>query len=204
MLDLAGKTLLERTYNSVSKSMKINKTIVATSNMSQDNIIEKKLKMLNIECFRGDLVDVLKRFFDASKAYSAENIVRVTADNPMMDHKVIDDLILCYEEDNCDYSAFSNGVFGLSAEVFSQKILQEAHENTCDSYDREHVTPYIKNNSKTNIVDINEKYRLPEISATIDSLEDYIKMQNFYLYCQKNTLKANIDNYVLTAKKMNF
>ncbi len=201
MLDLAGKTLLERTYNSVSRSKKINKTIVATSNLDQDNIIEKKLKILNIECFRGDLNDVLKRFFDASETYSAENIVRITADNPMMDSKVIDDLILFYEKSDCDYSIFSNGIYGLSAEVFSQKILQEAYENAHDNYDREHVTSYIRNNSKTSIVDIDKKYRQPKISATIDTLEDYIKIQNFYLSCKENSIKASIDSFILTMNK---
>ncbi len=201
MLDLAGKTLLERTYNSVSRSKKINKTIVATSNLDQDNIIEKKLKILNIECFRGDLNDVLKRFFDASETYSAENIVRITADNPMMDSKVIDDLILFYEKSDCDYSIFSNGIYGLSAEVFSRKILQEAYENAHDNYDREHVTSYIRNNSKTSIVDIDKKYRQPKISATIDTLEDYIKIQNFYLSCKENSIKASIDSFILTMNK---
>ncbi len=199
MLDLAGKTLLERVYNTVLKSKKISKTIIATSNLDQDNIIESKLDLLGIECFRGDLNNVLKRFFSASEVYKAENIVRITADNPLMDYRVIDDLIFHYESSDCDYSSFSNGVYGLSAEVFSRKAIHEAYTESQSDYDKEHVTPYIKNNCKTNIIDIEKKYRRPEISATIDSLKDYIKIQNFYLHCERSAIEPNIDNFILFA-----
>ena len=200
MLDLGGETLLERTYNTVSRSKSINKVIVATSNLEQDNIIDDKLKALNIECFRGDLDNVLERFFNASEYYNAENIIRVTADNPMMDSRVIDSLILHYERSACDYSTFSNGVYGLSAEVFSRKALYQAYEKSRNNYDREHVTPYIKDNCKVNIVDIEKRYRRPDISATIDSLEDYIKMQKFYLFCNNSSIEANIDNFILSSR----
>jgi len=200
MLDLGGKTLLERVYNTISKSKKINRIIIATSNQEQDDLIENKLKMLNIECFRGDLENVLQRFFYASKFYKAENIVRITADNPMMDFRIIDELISYYEKSNCDYSTFSNGIYGLSSEVFSQKSLQQAYDHSRNDHDREHVTPYIKSNCKVGIVDISKKYKKPEISVTIDTLEDYIKIQNFYLFCEVNSIEANIDNFLLYSK----
>jgi spore coat polysaccharide biosynthesis protein SpsF len=204
MLDLAGKTLLERAYNSVCKSKKINKIVVATSNLDQDDIIENKLRLLGIDCFRGDLNNVLKRFFNASEVYQAINIVRVTADNPMMDAQVIDDLISHYEENDCNYSMFSNGVYGLSTEVFSKKILDEAFDNSNNDYEKEHVTPYILNNGKPSVIDMIKKYRKPEIRATIDTLEDYIKLQNFYLSCKENLTEPNIDSFILYMTKRNF
>jgi len=197
MLDLAGKTLLERVYETVSKSTRINQTIVATSNEESDDIVDIKLKSLDIECFRGDLNNVLKRFFDATQKYPTKNIIRITADNPLMDHKVIDDLILHYEENKSEYSMFSNAIYGLSAEVFSYDTLKLAYENARDDFDREHVTPYIRDNSRASIIDIVEKYKRPEISATVDTLDDYIKMQKFYLFCKENNLEVNIDNFLI-------
>ena len=196
MLDVAGKTLLERVYNTVSKSKKINKIIVATSNYQQDNIIDLKLKKLGIDCFRGDLNNVLKRFYDAAEIFSPENIVRVTADNPMMDFKVIDDLIAHYEKSNCDYSTFLGGVYGLSAEVFSRHALRIAYENSRNDYEKEHVTPYMKSNCMVSNVEIDPEYRHPNIRASIDTLEDYIKMQDFYLVCQEESIDSNIVNYI--------
>ncbi len=196
MLDLAGKTLLERVYETVSKSTKIDQTIVATSTEESDDIVETKLKSLGIECFRGDLNNVLKRFFDATQKYQTKHIIRITADNPLMDYNVIDDLILHYEQSRSEYSMFSNAIYGLSAEVFSYNALKLAYENARNDFDREHVAPYIKDNARTSIIDISEKYKRPTLRVTIDTLDDYIKMQKFYLHCEQNHLEATIETYI--------
>lgn len=200
MLDLAGKTLLERVYQTVFLSKKIDKIIVSTSGEDSDDIVELKLKSLGIEYYRGDLNNVLKRFFDTSEKYKAKNIIRITADNPLMDSKVIDELILHYESSEADYSMFTNAIYGLSAEIFSYNALKQAYENSRDDFDREHVTPYIKDNCKVNNIDIDEKYQIPSLSVTVDTLMDYIKMQQFYLFCEDNKIEANIDNFIIMAK----
>ncbi len=200
MLDLAGKTLLERVYETVSESKRIDKVIVATSDEATDDITAKKLDLLSIDYYRGDLNNVLKRFLDASKKYDPKNIIRITADNPLMDARVIDELINLYERNEVDYSMFTNAIYGLSAEVFSYKSLLQANENARNDYDKEHVTPYIQDKLKVNNTDINEKYKQPNLSVTIDTLEDYIQMQNFYLYCQRNNIKSDIENYMKWEK----
>jgi len=197
MLDLGGETLLERCFKSVLKSQKIDKIVVATSNKTQDDIIEDKLKLLNIECYRGDLENVLERFYFTALKYKAKNIIRVTADNPLMDGYIIDKLIDIYKsKKDINYSRFSNAVIGLSTEVFTFQALEKAYNSTTDKYDIEHVTPYIKKNDTTYIKDIEKNYRYPNLSATIDTLDDYIKMQKFYLYCQRNNISANIENFI--------
>ena len=103
MLDLDGKTLLERVYQSVQTSTKIDKIIVATSNENTDDIIELKLSTLGVTVYRGRLNKVLERFYDAAKKYKAVNIIRVTADNPLMDGNIIDELITIYEKNKCNY-----------------------------------------------------------------------------------------------------
>lgn len=197
MLDLAGETLLERVYKTVQKSNKIDKIIVATSNESIDDVIELKLSILGIAVYRGSLNNVLERFYSVAKKYKALNIIRVTADNPLMDGNIIDELITVYEKNKCNYSMFSNAVYGLSAEVFSFHSLEKANTFARNDFDKEHVTPYIKDNEKVYIKDIKKEYRKPNISATIDTIDDYIKMQQFYLDCKKNNLEANIDNFIL-------
>lgn len=196
MLDLDGKTLIERVIETVSKSELISKVIVATSDEIADDIIALKLLSNTIDVYRGSLTNVLSRFYNASKRYNAVNIVRVTADNPFMDSKVIDDLIKVYEEKNCDYSMFLNAVYGLSAEVFSFKSLEEANKLARNDFDKEHVTPYIRDKKNIYVEDIQLRYKKPEIRATIDTFEDYVKMQKFFLYCSREKIEANIDNFI--------
>lgn len=204
MLDLAGKTILERVYESVSKSKKIDEIVVSTSIEQTDDIVELKLNELKISCFRGDLDNVLKRFYDTANHYNAKNIIRITADNPLMDGTIIDNLIELFESKNTDYSMFSNAIYGLSAEVFTFNSLKLAYINAKSDFDKEHVTPYIKNNSKCYITDITEKYKLPEISATVDTLDDYIKINKFYMFCQKQDCSMDINNFIkYQVKKSN-
>lgn len=197
MLDLAGKTLIERVYQSVEKSKKINKIVVATSDAKTDDIVESKLKNLNITYFRGDLNNVLKRFYDTANKYKCKNIIRVTADNPLMDGRVIDNLIELYEsKEEVNYSRFSNAIYGLSAEVFTFNTLKIAYENSRDSFDREHVTPYIIDKGNVLSKDIEKKYNYPNVRATIDTLEDYIKMQKFYLFCKEHKHPMDINTFI--------
>ena len=120
MMNLGGQTLLQRVYETVAKSKSINKIIIATSDQVSDNIIFQHSKKMDVICFRGSLNNVLKRFYDASILYNAKNIVRITADNPLMDADLIDSLIGHFKSSKpvVAYSMFNNGVYGLSAEVF--------------------------------------------------------------------------------------
>ena len=204
MLDLAGKTLLERAYESVSKSKKIKKIIISTSDETTDDIVEKKLKDLNISYFRGDLNNVLKRFYDTATKYQCKNIIRVTADNPLMDGEVIDKLIELYEsKKDVDYSKFNNAIYGLSAEVFTFSTLEIAYINSRNNFDREHVTPYIIDKGNVLSIDIEEKYRFPDVRASIDTLDDYIKMQKFYLSCKLNNYPMDINTFIKVENDKN-
>lgn len=207
MLDLGGETLLQRVYKTVSKSKKLDNIVIATSDQESDNIIAEQSKKIGVKCYRGSLNNVLQRFYDVAKLYNAKNIIRVTADNPLMDSGVIDDLITHFKSSRVDYSMFENGVYGLSAEVFSYDSLKEAFENSKSILDNEHVTPYIRNNCIVNNINIHEPYNRPELRATIDTLEDYIRMASFYLFCDKYGYVENMDNYILyqdNSKKSEF
>lgn len=196
MLDLAGKTQLERVHESVSHSSKIDKIIVATSSEVLDNIISLKLEELGIPCFRGDLNNVLARFYLAAKHFKTKNIVRITADNPLTDGTLIDTLIDAYETSDADYAVVKNAPYGLSAEVFSFKLLEQAYHNASTEYEKEHVTPYIRQHGKLLELPAPVTYNYPDTSVTVDTLEDYVKMQDFYLFCEKNGYVASIKTFM--------
>ena len=202
MLDLDGQILLQRCIQSVKKSKYIDKIVVATSENSEDDIVEDKLKYLGVNCFRGSLDNVLERFYKCAKSYEALNIVRVTADNALVEGELIDKLIEVYEKENMDYAVFEESIYGISSEVFSYKSCEKAFYSTEDAYDIEHVTPYIKKNFKSHFELIEEAYQGSDIRATIDTFEDYIRMQKFYFFCKKNDLEANLDTYLKYLKEI--
>src|SRR5690606_15807747 len=81
-------------------------------------------------------------------------IVRITSDCPLIDAKVNDDIITVYLNGQYDIvtnagSDLTQRTFprGLDTEVISFKVLEEAYANSKENYQKEHVTPYIYENS---------------------------------------------------------
>jgi spore coat polysaccharide biosynthesis protein SpsF len=201
MMDLSEKTLLQRVYEIVKKSKLADKIVIATSEEKSDDLIELKAKKLGFDIFRGSLNNVLERFYECAKSYKAQNIIRICGDSPVISYKHIDKLIEKLEANNCEYCGLRNSVYGMSPEVFTFESLENAYLNYRNEYDTEHVTPYIIEHSKTLIEEIEEVYQKPEIRATIDTLEDYIRMEKYFFYCEDKKINADIDTYLEYVKK---
>lgn len=196
MLDLAGKTLLQRVHETVKKSKLINKIVIATSNEQSDDLIVLKSEELGYDVFRGNLNNVLDRFYQCAKSYEAKNIIRICGDSPVISYKHIDEIIKNLVLKNYDYCGLKNGVYGMSPEIFTFDALEKAFLNYRNDYDTEHVTPYIIENTNTSIIEVEEVYRKPGVRGTIDNLEDYIRMQKYAFYCRENGIEMNIDTYL--------
>ncbi len=150
MLEINGKTLLELHVLRIKKSQKINRHVVAISDKKSDDVLEAFCKAHNIECYRGSENDVLDRFYKVCKIIQPKHIVRLTADCPLIDAAVVDQIIDMYAGSKFDY--VSNTIHpsfpdGLDAEVFSFKVLERAWKEASLKSDREHVTPYLWRNS---------------------------------------------------------
>ena len=100
--------------------------------------------------FIGDEEDVLKRYYDCAVKYDADIVVRITSDCPLIDPCAIDIAIHYYLTHPYNYVCFAP-VDGSDVEVFGRFLLNEAHWNTKDPYDREHVTPYMRRATKLSV-----------------------------------------------------
>ena len=100
---IGNKSILEIIYQRVSLSKKIDKIIFLIPNSKKNDKLQYFLKSKNLNFFRGSETNVLKRFVQASKKNKVKNIVRITADCPLVDGRMIDKLINIYSKDNLDY-----------------------------------------------------------------------------------------------------
>ena len=109
---LPGKTLMKLTnelstldfvINQISSSNLIDKIIIATTDLEEDNIIENTCNKLEIECYRGSSSDVLDRYYKCAKKFHFDHIVRITADCPLIDPEIIDSVIEKYTTEDFDY-----------------------------------------------------------------------------------------------------
>ena len=100
LMDINGKTSLERMIERITKSKLLNEIIIATTQNKEDFEIIKQCKFLGLKYFAGEENDVLDRFFKASQKFNVKNIVRLTADCPMHDDEVIDSIIQIYKNND--------------------------------------------------------------------------------------------------------
>ena len=148
--EVGGKTLLQIHLDRLKKCINISEIIVATTNKQQDLIIFDKVSEWGFSTTRGSELDVLDRFYQAVKDENADWIVRVTSDCPLIDPNLVDKVITFVQKNNTDYGSnllIEHFPDGQDVEVFKFSALKKAWENAKLLSEREHVTPYIRNNS---------------------------------------------------------
>lgn len=134
----------------LKKSKCSNEIILAAADEVGINLVTDIAQALDVKAILGSMNDVLDRFYQAARSVSADIIVRVTSDCPLIDAQLIDDLIEFYLDQKVDYvSTGLNEQFpdGVDCEVFSFKSLETAWTSATSKHDREHVTPYIWSHS---------------------------------------------------------
>ena len=152
--DLQGKPLLYRLKEQLIWSKSLDEIIIATSTDQKDAPIYLFYQENNISCFRGDLDNVLKRYIDCAIEFNVDIILRITADNPLMDPESIDNMVkIFYEIPDIDYTnnAHKKGlVHGAGCELVTRGALEkslkmiEKYDDDQKWYYYEHVTIFIR------------------------------------------------------------
>lgn len=183
-MELCGKPLIWHVVNRLKHSEKIDKIVLATSLNKNDDPLAVWASENSIEFFRGDENNVLDRFYNAATLFSADSIVRITADDPFKDPEIIDKVIRLFKEDSLDFAYNNNPPTfpeGLDTEVFSYSALQIAWENCNDSFEKEHVTQYFyRNPSIFRQKCLRNDRNLSHLRWTIDTLKDWEMVEFVY------------------------
>lgn len=132
----------------------LNQVVVATSTDSSDDRLVATLRDHAIECFRGDLQDVLARFASAANHFGATEVVRLTGDCPLIDPAVVDAVVSARQETNADYASNIEPATypdGLDVECFTRQLLERAVVEAKTIAQREHVTVWMRD-PKSNLV----------------------------------------------------
>ncbi|WP_395648232.1 cytidylyltransferase domain-containing protein [Terricaulis sp.] len=146
MAPILGMPMLARQIERIGRASRVQRLVVATSDRPSDDPIAGLCERIGVACFRGSLEDVLGRFTAAVRAYPADTVVRLTADCPLTDWRLIDECIALHERMNADYT--SNIIErtyadGLDVEVMKRAAIEAADREASAQDEREHVTPYL-------------------------------------------------------------
>lgn len=172
---LSDKSLIEILFTRLKESQNLSNIVFAIPDNDENIDLEKEMESIHATYFSGDENDVLKRYYMTAKKFNAEHIVRITADCPLIDPKMLDEMLLIYSENNFDYMSNTNPPSypdGFDIEIFSYEALDDAYKNAIDDYDREHVTPYIHRNSDNIIHNYQSDIDFSGLRLTVDDPED--------------------------------
>jgi spore coat polysaccharide biosynthesis protein SpsF (cytidylyltransferase family) len=190
LLDLEGKTVLERVIQRVRGSELVTDVVVATTVAKEDLEIVKLCSGIGVSVYCGSEDDVLDRYYQAARLFKADHVVRITADCPLMDPKVIGDVIAYHLREKADYTSnIINETYpdGEDVEVFKFEALKKACQIANLASEREHVTSYIRKNPGIfRLASVEYKENLGRKRWTLDNPEDYEFVKAVYknLYSQ--------------------
>jgi len=138
-----GKPMLEHLIERLSRVRRLDAIILATTTNATDDVIADLAARLGIGCYRGSEEDVLARVLGAATSVSADIIVEITGDCPLLDPDIVSQTLDLYLTNLCDYACNDlppSFPIGQDVEVFSTELLRLADREGLTSEDREHVS----------------------------------------------------------------
>ncbi len=182
LLKIQGQELLNIHLTRLRKCKEINKIIIATTIDPADDVIANLCERWDVSVSRGQMNDVLDRYYHAVLPYKPKWVVRVTSDCPLIDPELVDAVVKFAKVNEADYAAnilLERFPDGQDVEVFKFDALEKAWNEAKLSSEREHVTPYLRKNctfnggkifSSANFACIDD---FSDIRMTVDEQRDF-------------------------------
>jgi spore coat polysaccharide biosynthesis protein SpsF len=178
--------MVMRVVQRAQKASSLDQVVVATTTDPDDQAVVDLLQARAVPVVRGHPTDVLDRYLTAAEAFSADVIVRLTADCPLHDPEVIDKTVLAFLAALPDVDYASNRLvrtypIGLDVEVLTQQALLRAADEATEAYQREHVTPYLyETEGRARLLSVKAEQNYGHYRWTVDTPEDLEFVRQIY------------------------
>lgn len=149
LADIAGRPMLQRVFIRTSRAATVTETIFATTTDPSDDPVAEYCDFSGIPFTRGSLFDVLDRYYQTAQGAKADVVVRITADCPIIDSALIDNVVNTLLADEYDFVCnrlpppwHRTYPIGLDVETCTFKVLEKAWKEAREPQHREHAMPY--------------------------------------------------------------
>jgi spore coat polysaccharide biosynthesis protein SpsF (cytidylyltransferase family) len=168
------KVMVERLKNCEN----INSIIICTTFLKEDDKIVKFCKNEKLPFFRGSVDNVLLRYYNTAKRYNSKIIIRVTSDCPFVDYRIINTMLLKFQNLNVDYYANTYPMptqypDGMDVEIFKFSTLKKTNKLARLPSQKEHVTPFMYESKKFKIKKKNIRKDFSKYRFCIDYIDDF-------------------------------
>ncbi len=173
---LGNERVLDWCVKRASQARYVSKVVVLIPNCVKDDVLYRYCCKRRYTVFRGDERDVLGRFYEASKQHPAPYYARLTADSPLVDPALLDELFTFFLKQRCAFAGVDlNTVpLGVAGEIFTAAALRVAARTAIAAAHREHVTKYLyENPERFRTARLRTRaYPRPFYRLTLDTKED--------------------------------
>jgi spore coat polysaccharide biosynthesis protein SpsF (cytidylyltransferase family) len=176
LYEVKGKSLLQYLFDAVKQCKLLDDIVIATSKEKSDNPIEYFCRRHNMSCYRGQLDNVASRYKDILACNKTDTFVRLCADSPMLDYRLIDSALNVYQKGQYD---IVTNIFqrsfpkGQSVEIVNARKFLNGYDSFDSKEDFEHVTKFFYRNAvRYKINNFFLDHNHSNISLAVDTPED--------------------------------
>lgn len=190
MKPIGGIPMIELLLSRLSRAREVDMIVVATSVDERNQPLVEHVRKLGYACEQGSENDVLDRFVQAARAHQADVLVRITGDCPLVDPDLVDEVIRRFKDSDAEYFSNINPPTypdGLDIEVCSFKALEQASQETSKPFDREHVTPYLREPGRFKTAAMSHSQDFSALRWTVDEPADFAVIEKVFRHFHPRT-----------------
>lgn len=201
---ILGKPMILHELERLRRSKRIDKIVLATSQDKSDDALAGLVVNSVIEVYRGSLEDVLDRYYQCARQYQPEHVVRITGDCPVIDWRIVDEVIEKHLQEGNDYTVTTERFpDGLDTEVFRFADLERAWKEAHLPSEREHVTQYFRKHGDIfKLGQVDCKQNLEAMRWTVDEPRDFEFIEQIYGHLYPSNIDFSMQDILqLLGKK---
>ena len=184
-MPLFGTPIVARIAQRLSRATQLDQIVIATSTEKKDDPLVAVSRERGIECVRGSERDLVERLLAVANSCSADAIVRITGDSPLVDPGWVDRAVKEFRNTpalalvaTAPPPSFPEG---LNFEIVSRRALESLDNILTDPDDREAFILYLINHSEA-FPRRTVRYTkdASDIRLTLDYPEDFSLIEAIY------------------------
>lgn len=196
IINVSGRPFIEHCLVSCLGIESADLTVLATSNLPEDDVLETYTLDGRVKLWRGEPDDVIQRYLGACNEYGIDVVIRVTADCPMVSPEIANILLKHHFQSGADYTAAKNSAIGTACEIYNTESLRRVIGYLGKAEHSEYMTWYMQNNQdifKVELVDLPPEM-VREYRLTIDYPEDQAFFESLYKELDQRNLPIKLKN----------
>jgi spore coat polysaccharide biosynthesis protein SpsF len=204
MSQIHGHPMIYWEIGRISEAKHVNKTVVAISDQSSDDILANYLESIHQEYIRGSLDNVLGRYVKAEENYNPSAIIRLTADCPLVMPELIDQYLEIFHKSDFDYLSNTLELSypdGLDIEIIKPGIFKKLLEFNLSEEEKEHVTLGIySRKDKFRTHNVSNKTNISDFRWTVDTLDDLVFVKSVYAHFESKEINFTFEDVLKYVK----